>query len=93
MDPIKVFPGELIFTSTKESIFGKVVGGTESTFLGYTIRQRLQPKLDSNFQPTRETYKVWEARWGNQSWFADTLYGIQMRVLELGGWIIGDGND
>jgi len=89
MKEIRVFPGELIFTSAKESILGKVVEGSESTFLGYTIRQRIQPKLDSNFQPTRETYKVWEAMWGSQSWFADTLFGIQMRVIELGGWSLG----
>jgi len=84
---LRVFPGKLIFTSTKESISGKVVEGSESIFLGYTIRQRVLPKLDDNFQPTRETYKLWEAQWGNQSWFADTLFGIQMRIIELGGWI------
>jgi len=87
VDLIKVFPGKLIFTSTKESISGKVVDGSEGNFLGYTIRQRVLPKLDGNFQPTKETYKLWEAQWGNQSWFADTLFGIQMRVIELGGWL------
>ena len=89
MDKMKVFPGKLIFTSTKESISGKVVEGTESIFLGYTIRQRILPKLDGNFKPTKETYRLWEARWDDQSWFADTLYGIQMRILELGGWKLG----
>ena len=86
MDEVRVFPGSPIFISTKESVLGKVIEGTESTFLGYSIRQRLLPRLDSRLQPTKETYTLWEAQWGVQSWFADTLYGIQMRVLELGGW-------
>ena len=88
MFKMKVFPGKLIFTSTRESILGKVVEGTESNFLGYTIRQRLLPRLDKHLQPTKGTYKMWEAQWCDQSWFADTLYGIQMRILELGGWKI-----
>jgi len=86
VDEVRVFPRSPIFISTKESILGKVIEGTESTFLGYSIRQRLLPRLDSRFQPTKETYTRWEAQWGDQSWFTDTLYGIQMRVLELGGW-------
>lgn len=89
MDLVRVFPGKPIFISTKESILGKVVEGSESTFLGYTIRQRILPRLDKHFQPTKETYKLWEACWEDQSWFARTLYGIQMRVLELGGWRLG----
>ena len=88
MDKIRVFPGKLIFISTKEKILGQVVGGTESTFLGYKLQQRILPRLDSKLRPTKETYQMWEAQWGNQSWFADTLYGIQMRILELGGWSI-----
>ena len=86
MDEVRVFPRIPIFISTKESILGKIIEGTESTFLGYSLRQRLLPRLDSKLQPTKETYTRWEAQWGHQSWFADTLYGIQMRVLELGGW-------
>ena len=85
---IPVFPGRFTFTSTKERILGEVVKGSESTFLGYTIRQRILPKLDSKFRPTKKSYKRWEVQWGDHSWFEDTLYGVQMRVLELGGWRI-----
>lgn len=84
MARIQVFPGKLIFTETKESISGKVVDGSESTFLGYQIRQRILPRLDDDFQPTGETYRLWEACWGDQSWFAPTLFDIQLRILELG---------
>lgn len=88
MFKIKVFPGKLIFTSFQESLLGKVIEGTESTFLGYKIQQRVLPILDSKFKLTKHTYKLWEAQWDDQSWFAGTLYGIQMRVIELGGWIL-----
>ncbi len=89
MDKVRIFPREFILTSTREKLLGRVIGGTESTFLGYSIRQRIVPKLDRYFQPTKETYRIWEVRWGSDSWFADTLYGVQLRVLELGGWTIG----
>ncbi len=88
MNLLKIFPGKLIFTSTRKSILGKVVEGSESVFLGYTIRQRILPELDSKLRPTKKTHKVWEIQWGNQSWFEDTLFATQMRVLELGGWRI-----
>lgn len=75
--------GSLVFTKTNRRISGQVVPGTESMFLGVLIRQRELPKLDTNFRPTDTTYTLWEVYIGNHSWFSDSLFGAQLKVVEL----------
>lgn len=80
---IRIIPGKMIFTQTREPIMGYVVEGSETEFLGLTIRKRSLPILGKDFQPTKERYERWEVVQGNRSWFFDSLYEAEQKVLEL----------
>lgn len=82
---MKIITGKMLFTQTSEPIAGYIVEGSETEFLGCTIRKRSFPVLSENFQPTGKRYKRWEIVQGNCSWFSASIYEAQQKALELRG--------
>jgi len=82
MKRITIIPGELFFKTSTRSISGEAIPGTLEPCGDYLIQKRRLPKIDHNFEITKETYERWEVINGNHSFFFESKLEAELAALE-----------